>query len=109
MGVMQDKRLARIDLSFSFKNNPRHAARGRVSFVGDEKPIQVIRCHFIDRGDYLLRVSLKRGPQVSTCAFNENTGVPRTRVLMGVIITDSLEKSKNICPKLIDFNYYSYT
>ena len=33
-------------------------------------------------GELALRVSLKRGPQVGTCALSENTGIPRTRGLM---------------------------
>ena len=64
---MQDRRPARICLCLTLKRflNTRHAPRV-ISLGG--KPIQVIRCHFIYRGDYLLRVSLKRGPQVGTCA-----------------------------------------
>jgi hypothetical protein len=34
-------------------------------------------------GELALRVSLKRGPQVGTCALGENPGIPRTRGLMG--------------------------
>ena len=33
-------------------------------------------------GELALRVSLRRGPQVGTCALSENTGIPRTRGLI---------------------------
>ena len=45
-------------------------------------------------GELALRVSLKRGPQVGTCALSENTGIPRTRGLMTIIIHDSRKQSK---------------
>ena len=54
-------------------------------------------------GELALRVSLRRGPQVGTCALGENPGIPRTRGPMSNTITDSLEKSKNIYQKMSQF------
>ena len=86
-GAMQDKRLARITLGFSLKVflNTRHAPRvislRRKAYPSNPLP-------FIYRGDYLLRVSLKRGPQVGTCAFDLTTGIPRTQGPMIRILLD---------------------
>ena len=58
---------------FDIKKNPKHTARAACHKFG-KKAYPSNPLPFIYRGDYLLRVSLKRGPQVGTCAVQLKHG-----------------------------------